>query len=187
MNILYDPATGQILRCSSAPGQVQAGEAELQADAPYGVDATHYVAGEALVPFPARPTAFHDWDWAAKAWVENVDRAREHVRAAWTAWVGAQLAGGCTHEAKPYHADDRFFSELTALVVAADLGLRTPPYTIRRKDNVNEQYATSIALKQLASSVGAHRESAYASSWSAKDQLAGKATVADVLALLPPA
>lgn len=131
---------------------------------------------------PVRPSEFHDWN--GSAWVENLDRAREYVRTKRTAHVDTVIQAGATVNGKLYHADDRFISELQLLMKGLDRGLIPEPVSIRRKDNVTEQF-TALELETLALSVGVHRQIAYQMSWQAKDALAGKTTLAEILALLP--
>lgn len=139
-------------------------------------------SGGDLQPQNPRPSDFHDWN--GSAWVENLDRAREFVRSALTRNVDTVINAGATVNGKLYHADDRFLGELQLMMKGLDRGLISAPVSIRRKDNVTEQFS-ELELETLALSVGLFRQIAYQMSWAGKDQLSGKTTLAEILALLP--
>lgn len=80
------------------------------------------------------------------------------------------VAGVLAPDGNRYHTDDRFLSELMALVLGYQAGVLTGTQSIRTMDNRNLQMDAPqlVALAQL---VGAHRQAAYARCWAAKDAL----------------
>jgi hypothetical protein len=75
---VYEVATGRIDRIIGCPlacvtPSCRPGEAAVQVDTErddtHFVDATvSYPVAAILVPFPARPSSAHNWDWTTKAW-----------------------------------------------------------------------------------------------------------------------
>lgn len=184
MNVIYDTATGRILRVTTAAGQALSGEGELEGCGTLACTATHYVSGGEMIPFPERPSAFHEWDWGGMAWAPNLEAARERVRSTWNKHREAQLSAGVLFDGAIYHADDRFMGELQMLVTGFAKGVITEPVAIRRKDNVTVMMSAA-QIEALMLTAGIYRQQVYAASWTAKDQLAGKATIEEILALLP--
>ena len=63
-------STGQIVRFITATEEVVnksllPGESYIPAPS----DAPSYVQNGELVPFPAKPSNHHEWDWATKSWL----------------------------------------------------------------------------------------------------------------------
>jgi hypothetical protein len=71
---------GKILCVGSAPDSADLSNMgnTITVGSIVGVGAeTHYVQNGELVPFPAKPSPHHEWDWTTKSWLPNLDAARE--------------------------------------------------------------------------------------------------------------
>lgn len=80
---IYDQGSGRISRVISCPEEFVAlscGEHEAALPVSNENDATHYVAGGELVPFPQRPSEYHEWDWNSMCWALDVAGAWRAVR-----------------------------------------------------------------------------------------------------------
>ena len=67
---IYELATGQILRSVSCTQEQAAASCDAgQFFVPTEVrDDEHYIVDGVPVAFPAKPSAFHQWDWATRQW-----------------------------------------------------------------------------------------------------------------------
>lgn len=71
---------GEVLCVGSAPDSADLSNMgnTITVGSIFGVGAeTHYVQNGELVPFPAKPSPHHDWDWTSKSWLPNLDAARK--------------------------------------------------------------------------------------------------------------
>lgn len=141
-------------------------------------------AGNEPIAEIKRPDEFHDWNGAA--WVPNLVRARQFVRQRWKDWIERKVQAGCTVANRPWDADDRFLAELFMTITGMDAGLITPPVTITRRDDVDEQFLTAASVKILAKGVRDYRQTVMQQARTTVRQLPGAATLQTILALLPP-
>lgn len=105
---VYDAASGKIDRIIGCPEEYVARScAPNEAVLPVTTetDTTHYVAGGALIPFPASPAPGYDWDWATKGWVGNLDASKALKWAAIKAARDAAEYGGFTFNGGTYDSD----------------------------------------------------------------------------------
>lgn len=125
MKAVYETATGRIL------SMVQARDADIevmllpgQAFGDFGdiSDATHYVSGGVALPFPARPSANHDWNWTTHEWFDA--RALADVKAA------------------------RVTRLRRAALVAANANLTAQNVTFEVSPDIRAQLAQELALAQ---------------------------------------
>lgn len=181
----YDEVTGRILQVLDIPEQF----VELQEGLFLHEDSdplSHYVQNGELVPFPAKPSPYHDWDWTTKSWLPNLDAARESQRQAWNAWRDHELIAGYTHNGHVFHSDDRFMAELQLILKGYEKGYLTGTSAIRTRDNGTLQM-THAEVESLLLLIGLHRQAVYAQSWAGKDALASLTTLEDIMAGGPPA
>ena len=147
--------------------------------------ATHYVQNGELVPFPAKPSPHHEWDWTTKSWLPNLDAARESQRQAWNEWRDRELVAGYPHNGHVFHSDDRFMAELQLILKGYERGHLTGTSAIRTRDNGTLQM-THAEIEGLLLMIGLHRQAIYQQSWVGKDALAGRTTLEDIVAGGPP-
>lgn len=178
--------TGEITRCVDAPDSEASLHAQMYVLAPSGhSDETHYVQNGELVPFPAKPSPHHEWDWTTKSWLPNLDAARESQRQAWNAWRDRELIAGYAHNGHVFHSDDRFMAELQLILKGYERGHLTGTSAIRTRDNGTLQM-THAEIEGLLLMIGLHRQAIYQQSWVGKDALAGLNTLEDIVAGGPP-
>lgn len=187
MLVVFDLASGRIERtyyCYSGEPeeQISAGEGFLLSEE----DASHhYVQSGELIPFPAKPSPHHEWDWTTKSWLPNLDAARESQRQAWNAWRDRELVAGYPHNGHVFHSDDTFIGELQLILKGYERGHLTGTFAIRTRDNGTLQM-TRAEIEGLLLLIGLHRQAIYQQSWAGKDALASLTTLEDIVAGGPP-
>lgn len=144
-----------------------------------------YVNEGVWVPAPQAPSPHHEWDWATKSWLPNLDAARESQRQAWNAWRDRELVAGYPHNGHVFHSDDTFIGELQLLLKGYERGHLTGTSAIRTRDNGTLQM-THAEIEGLLLMIGLHRQAIYQQSWVGKDALAGRKTLEDIVAGGPP-
>lgn len=182
----YDPNTGKILFVANIPDEfvyLQSGVFLEQDSDP----SSQYVDVETLElrAFPSKPSPHHDWDWATKSWLPNLDAARESQLQAWNAWRDRELVAGHSHNGHVFHSDDRFMAELQLILKGYERGHLTGTFAIRTRDNGTLQM-THAEIEGLLLLIGLHRQAIYAQSWVGKDALASLTTLEDIVAGGPP-
>ena len=187
MFVIYLESTGERLRVISThadkiAAQLAQGEAAVSTDQG-SLDG--YVQNGELVPFPAKPSPHHEWDWTTKSWLPNLDAARESQRQAWNTWRDGELIAGYTHNGHAFHSDDRFMAELQLILKGYERGYLTGTSAIRTRDNGTLQM-THAEVESLLLLIGLHRQAIYAQSWARKDALAGLTTLESIMASGPP-
>ena len=187
MILVFNPDSGMILQCVKAPDShaQHCGVNVLIVEDENVTDITHYVDGGVLVPFPPMPTRHHEWDWATKSWLPNIDAAREAQRQAWNAWRDRELVAGYPHNGHVFHSDDMFIGELQLILKGYERGHLTGTSPIRTWDNSTLQM-TQAEIESLLLLIGLHRQAIYQQSWVGKDALASLTTLEDIMAGGPP-
>ena len=184
---IYTLASGEITRhVSCEESNVGAFFTDADEKAVSGVFNDGYFVEDSFVPFPAKPSPHHDWDWPTKSWLPNLDAARESQRQAWNTWRDRELIAGYTHNGHVFHSDDRFMAELQLILKGYERGHRIGTSAIRTRDNAVLQM-THAEIESLLLLIGLHRQVIYAQSWAGKDALAGLTTLEDIVAGGPPA
>lgn len=159
-------------------------EAHDQVAAQMGTDAFYVQNGE-LVQSPTKPSPHHEWDWTTKAWLPNLDAAKESQRQAWNTWRDRELIAGYAYNGHVFHSDDTFIGELQLLLKGYERGRLTGTSAIRTRDNGTLQM-THAEIEGLLLMIGLHRQAIYAQSWAGKDALASLTTLEDIVAGGPP-
>ena len=188
MYVIYNEESGELLRNVSISAdeiefQLSAGEQFFEIE--HVGPGEHYAQNGELVPFPAKPSPHHEWDWTTKSWLPNLDAARESQRQAWNAWRDRELVAGYPHNGRVFHSDDRFMAELQLILKGYERGRLTGTSAIRTKDNGTLQM-THAEIEGLLLMIGLHRQAIYQQSWVGKDALAGLTTLEDIVAGGPP-
>ena len=179
---------GEVLCVGSAPDSADLSSMgnTITVGSIVGVGAeTHYVQNGELIPFPAKPSPHHEWDWTTKSWLPNLDAARESQRQAWNAWRDRELVAGYANNGHVFHSDDRFMAELQLILKGYERGPLTGTSVIRTRDNGTLQM-THAEIEGLLLLIGLHRQAIYAQSWVGKDALAGLNTLEDIMTGGPP-
>ena len=180
---------GEVLCVGSAPDSADLSSMgnTITVGSIVGVGAeTHYVQNGELIPFPAKPSPHHEWDWTTKSWLPNLDAARESQRQAWNVWRDRELVAGYVHEGHRFHTNDGFIGELHLILKGYEEGLITGTSSVRTMTNEVLQ-KTGAEIKTLLLILGLHRQAIYQQSWAGKDALAGLTTLEDIVAGGPPA
>ena len=187
--LIFNSETGEVIKKKTSPETsklnlvLATGEDAIEADlSGVYVDITTVRP----VPFPAKPSPHHDWDWTTKSWLPNLDAAREAQRQAWNAWRDRELVAGFSHNGHVFHSDDTFIGELQLLLKGYEREYITGTSAIRTRGNAVLQM-TNAEIETLLLLIGLHRQVIYAQSWAGKDALASLTTLEDIMAGGPPA
>jgi hypothetical protein len=140
--------TGEITRCVDAPDSEASLHAQMYVLAPSGhSDETHYVQNGELVPFPAKPSPHHEWDWATKSWLPNLDAAREAKLQEVATELGRRLYLPCNG----FDADKVSRERISGTIARLQRGDPLPAGWIGWRDASNQQqWATDDAATVLA-------------------------------------
>ena len=186
--LIFNSETGEVIKKKTSPETsklnlvLAPGEDAIEADlSGVYVDITTVRP----VPFPAKPSPHHDWDWATKSWLPNLNAARESQRQAWNAWRDRELVAGYSHNGHVFHSDDTFIGELQLLLKGYEREYITGTSAIRTRGNAVLQM-THAEIESLLLLIGLHRQVIYAQSWAGKDALADLTTLEDIMAGGPP-
>ena len=186
--LIFNSETGEVIKKKTSPETsklnlvLAPGEDAIEADlSGVYVDITTVRP----VPFPAKPSPHHDWDWATKSWLPNLAVVREAQRQAWNAWRDRELVAGYSHNGHVFHSDDTFIGELQLLLKGYEREYITGTSAIRTRGNAVLQM-THAEIESLLLLIGLHRQVIYAQSWAGKDALADLTTLEDIMAGGPP-
>ena len=186
--LIFNSETGEVIKKKTSPETsklnlaLAPGEDAIEADlSGVYVDITTVRP----VPFPAKPSPHHDWDWTTKSWLPNLDAAREAQRQAWNAWRDRELVAGFSHNRHVFHSDDTFIGELQLLLKGYEREYITSTSAIRTRGNAVLQM-TNAEIETLLLLIGLHRQAIYAQSWAGKDALAAMDTLESIMAGGPP-
>lgn len=105
---------------NSMAGICQPGQTLLEVGAEVH-EATHYVVADAVVPFPAKPSQAHVWNWALKAW-DDPRTLADHRAARMAVLKRARdnfLYGGFTWDGSRFDSDETSQTRLLGLVSKA--------------------------------------------------------------------
>lgn len=195
MYVVYDVATGVVDKLMpDVDGSLALNVQEGQSSMPWTPTITGLAdyswvevdggGNKTLHAAPPKPE-HHEWDWATKSWLPNLDVARESQRQAWNAWRDRELVAGYSHNGHVFHSDDRFMAELQLILKGYERGHLTGTSAIRTRDNGTLQM-THAEIEGLLLMIGLHRQAIYQQSWVGKDALAGLNTLEDIVAGGPP-
>ena len=186
--LIFNSETGEVIKKKTSPETsklnlvLAPGEDAIEADlSGVYVDITTVRP----VPFPAKPSPHHDWDWPTKSWLPNLNAARESQRQGWNAWRDRELVAGYSHNGHVFHSDDTFIGELQLLLKGYEREYITGTSAIRTRGNAVLQM-THAEIESLLLLIGLHRQVIYAQSWAGKDALEDLTTLEDIMAGGPP-
>ena len=110
-------------------------------------DSTHYVQNGELVPFPAKPSPHHEWDWTTKSWLPNLNAARESKLQQVAAELNARLYLPCNG----FDADNVARGRISRTIARLHRGDGLPAGWIGWRDASNQQrWAEDAAATVLA-------------------------------------
>ena len=147
--MIYEYAeTGEIIRCVDAPDSEASLHAQRYVLAPSGhSDEAHYVQNGELVPFPAKPSPHHEWDWPTKSWLPNLDAARKAKLQEVAAELNRRLYLPCNG----FDADKVSRERISGMIARLQRGDGLPAGWMGWRDASNQQqWATDDAATVLA-------------------------------------
>ena len=108
---------------------------------------THYVQNGELVPFPAKPSPHHEWDWPTKSWLPNLDAARESKLQQVATELSTRLYPPCNG----FDADQVSRARISGTIARLQRGDGLPAGWIGWRDASNQQqWAEDDAVTILA-------------------------------------
>lgn len=115
---------------------------------------THYVQNGELVPFPEKPSPYHEWDWTTKTWLPNLDAARE----ARLQQVAAELSIRLYLPCNGFDADKVSRERISGMIARLQRGDGLPAGWVGWRDASNQQqWVTDDAATVLANLVSLSR------------------------------
>ena len=188
MILIYSRQTGRILRYVNAPVeeltfQTQDGEAAMISDSAASGE-TNYIENGELVPFPAKPSPHHEWDWTTKSWLPNLDAARE----AKVQQVAVELNKRLYLPCNGFDADNVSRNRISGTIARLQRGDGLPVGWIGWRDAANEMHwatddaATVLAnLTTLSRAIEDREQALLATSWQHKASIASLTSIEDIL------
>lgn len=184
---VYDQITGQVLRtvtCQEEDVLLNVNSGELWLDAEVS-DETHYVQNGELVPFPAKPSPHHEWDWTTKSWLPNLDATRSSKLEKIAAELNARLYLPCSG----FDADRVSRERISGMIARLQRGDGLPAGWIGWRDAGNQQrWATDDAATVLANLTALSRaiedreQALLVASWAHKDAIAALEDIDAIIA-----
>jgi hypothetical protein len=157
---------------------------------------TQYHSENGPTNIPAKPAGDHDFDWATKTWIPNLERGKARLRVQIEHERDARIfAPIIEYDNKLLDADevsiDRLGKKLAALDSYEKVGLEmpTPMLVWRDADNVTHAFATHAEYKAwlagFAVALDLRGTQAFAWSWLKKSELDAITTVEELVAFDP--
>ena len=196
MIICYERATGRITQTVQAPDhyavhfqQWPVIDVLVLPDDSSISDATYYVADGVLVPFPARPSAFHSWDWTTKAWVGDSGAARAKRRTDVDVERGRRSVLPITFAGSPFDADKTARERITGTISRIVRGDGLPVGWVGWRDADNAMHwgaldAASVLaeLRGLSSAIENREQALLVASWTHKANIAALTDIDSIIA-----
>ena len=98
-----------------------------------------YVQNGELVPFPAKPSHHHEWDWATKSWLPNLDAAREAKKQEVASDLSRRLYLPCNG----FDADKVSRDRISGMIARLQRGDGLPAGWMGWRDAANEMHWTN--------------------------------------------
>jgi hypothetical protein len=189
MIITYVPS-GEIKQCVVAP------DAHAEFYAVGGVltmivadsgalDETHYVQNGELVPFPAKPSPHHEWDWTSKSWLPNLDAAK----AAKKTEIETELSRRLYLPCNGFDADNVSRERISGMIARLQRGDGLPAGWLGWRDASNDMHwvaddaATVLAnLTALSRAIENREQALLIAAWQHKAAIAALTSVEALLA-----
>ena len=187
MILVFNPGSGMILQCIKAPDShaQHYGDDVLIVEDENVNDITHYVDGGELVPFPAKPSPHHEWDWPTKSWLPNLDAAK----AAKKAEIETELSSRLYLPCNGFDADKISRERISGTIVRLQRGDGLPAGWMGWRDAANEMHwadddpATVLAnLTALSRAIEDREQVLLIAGWTHKANIAALEGIDSILA-----
>ena len=184
----YSLETGQVLACIHAPlsdiEHYPAGENEaIFISDVYCPDG--YVENGSLLPLPESPSPHHEWDWATKSWLPNLDAARESKLQQVAVELNTRLYLPCNG----FDADKVSRDRISGTIARLQRGGGLPAGWMGWRDAANEMRwetddaATVLAnLTALSRAIEDREQALLVASWTHKANIAALTDIDAILA-----
>ena len=188
MYVIYNEESGELLRSVSTSVdkiefQLSAGEQFLEIE--HVGPGEHYVQNGELVPFPAKPSPHHDWDWPTKSWLPNLDAARESKLQQVTAELNKRLYLPCNG----FDADKTSRERISGMIARLQRGDGLPAGWMGWRDAGNAYHwadddaATVLAnLTALSRAIEDREQALLVAGWTHKANIAALTDIHAILA-----
>ena len=144
-----------------------------------------YVQNGELVPFPERPSPYHEWDWPTKSWLPNLDAAKAAKKAEIEAPLATKLYLPCSG----FDADNVSRERISGTIARLQRGDGLPTGWVGWRDASNQQQwvtddaATVLAnLTALSRAIEDREHALLVASWTHKANIAALEDIDAILA-----
>lgn len=189
MIITYAPS-GEIKQCIVAPDAhaefyAASGMATMIVADSGALDETHYVQNGELVPFPAKPSPHHEWDWSTKSWLPNIDSAK----AAKKTRVESELARRLYLPCNGFDADPLSRERISGMIARLQRGDGLPAGWVGWRDANNDMHwaaddaaAVLANLTALSCAIEDREQALLVAGWTHKANIAALTDIHAILA-----
>lgn len=192
MHIIYDKNNGAVDRAihgslALAEANLGPNEAHITVQEPIVAQLPDYsyVVGGEWVKAPPQPSPHHEWDWATKTWLPNLDAARE----AKLQQVAAELNARLYLPYNGFDADKVSRERISGMIARIQRGDGLPAGWMGWRDAANEMRwadddpATVLAnLTALSRAIEGREQALLVASWQHKANIAALTDIDTVLA-----
>lgn len=182
MIVVFERGTGRIIQTVLAPSshaihyQVWPSiDVLVLSDEAVVSDATHYVADDDVLEFPARPSPFHYFDWTSKTWSGNQAEAREARVSAVDAERARRAVLPISHGGAFFDADAVARERISGAIARCIRGDGLPAGWVGWRDADNAMHwgeldaaATLVELRGLSSAIEDREQALLIAAWTHK-------------------
>ena len=182
--LIFNSETGEVIKKKTSPETsklnlvLAPGEDAIEADlSGVYVDITTVRP----VPFPAKPSPHHDWDWPTKSWLPNIDEAKAAKKTEIEAERNRRINEPLIYDGKVLDADqaarDNLKAKLEEVRERIRLNMPMAPELLVWRDNGNQTHAWPTIeayhdwLAGYAVAMSDRGTRCYACAWHHKDVL----------------
>lgn len=192
--IIFDKTTGEIIKLKRADvhekGLLGLSPSE---DAVEGTFSDGLIDLDSMspVPFPEKPSPYHEWDWPTKSWLPNIDSAKAAKKAKIEAERNRRINEPLIYDGKVLDADqtarDNLKAKLEEVRERIRLNMSMAPELLVWRDNGNQTHSWPTIegyhdwLAGYAVAMSDRGTRCYATAWYHKDALGQLNVMEDIM------
>ena len=192
MNYIEHDSFGRIVAKISAGFSVELEVNQIEVSPSAVFDAhSHYVQNGELVPFPEKPSPYHEWDWTTKSWLPNLDAAKAAKKAEIETERMQRINAPLTYDGKVLDADqaarDNLKAKLEEVRERIRLNMPMAPELLVWRGNGNQTHSWPTIeayhdwLAGYAVAMSDRGTRCYACAWYHKDALGQLSVLEDIM------
>lgn len=192
--IIFDKTTGEIIKLKRADvhekGLLGLSPSE---DAVEGTFSDGLIDLDSMspIPFPEKPSSYHEWDWPTKSWLPNIDSAKATKKAKIEAERNRRINEPLIYDGKVLDADqtarDNLKAKLEEVRERIRLNMPMAPELLVWRDNGNQTHSWPTIegyhdwLAGYAVAMSDRGTRCYACAWYHKDALGQLSVMEDIM------